>query len=65
MTEAEFSNLSLTILPAGLILIMGFIIWQLAKQSQAGKVGTAIMFLALGLGVTGYVFKEFLVSWLL
>ncbi|MBY0345260.1 MAG: DUF2788 domain-containing protein [Neisseriaceae bacterium] len=62
MTEAEFSKLSLAILPAGLIVIMGFIIWQLAKQSQAGKVGTAVMFLALGLGITGYIFKEFLVS---
>lgn len=64
MTEAEFSKLSLTILPAGLMLIMGFIIWHLAKQSKAGKVGTAIMFLALGLGVTGYIAKEFLLSWL-
>lgn len=65
MSEEEFTRWSMGILLTGLIGFMGFIIWDLGKKSNAGKFGTFILFLALGTGVTGFVFKEFLVSYFL
>lgn len=41
----------------GLIAFMAFIMWDLAKQSNAGKFGTAIIFFALGFGVLGFIIK--------
>ncbi|WP_043525885.1 DUF2788 domain-containing protein [Litchfieldella xinjiangensis] len=41
----------------GLILFMCFIIWDLARRSNAGKFGTAMLFVVLGAGMLGYVFK--------
>lgn len=40
-----------------LIIFMSFIMWDLAHKSKAGKFGTFIIFLALGLGVLGFVIK--------
>ena len=57
MTEAEFANLSVKILVPGLILFMAFIVWDLIRKSGAGKLGGAILFLALGLGTVGYIAK--------
>lgn len=65
MSEEEFTRWSMGILLTGLIGFMGFIIWDLEKKSNAGKFGTFVLFLALGTGVTGFVFKEFLVSYFL
>ncbi|WP_022653720.1 DUF2788 domain-containing protein [Aquaspirillum serpens] len=65
MSEEEFTRWSMGILLTGLIGFMGFIIWDLGKKSNAGKFGTFVLFLALGTGVTGFVFKEFLVSYFL
>lgn len=64
MSEEQFTNISMAVCLTGLIIFMGFIIWDLGKQSQAGKLGTAILFLVLGLGVTGFVFKNILVEFL-
>nr|WP_163503232.1 DUF2788 domain-containing protein [Halomonas socia] len=41
----------------GLILFMSFIIWDLARKSQAGKFGTIMLFIVLGAGMLGYVIK--------
>ena len=65
MSEEQFINWSMGILLTGLILFMGFIIWDLGKQSNAGRFGTFVLFLALGFGVTGFVFKELLVSFII
>ncbi|MFT6770157.1 DUF2788 domain-containing protein [Congregibacter sp.] len=46
-----------TIGVGGLILFMIFIIWDLAKSSNAGVFGTMILYLALALGVLGFVIK--------
>ncbi|MDN3555184.1 DUF2788 domain-containing protein [Halomonas maura] len=48
----------------GLMLFMCFIIWDLAKQSRAGRFGTLMLFVVLGAGMLGYVFKV-VVSWAL
>ena len=55
-TEA-FEELMTTLLVGGLILFMGFIVWDLAKKSKAGRYGTAVLFFALGLGVFGFIVK--------
>jgi len=62
MTVQQFEEISLTVLVGGLILYMGFIVWDLAKKSNAGKFGTAVLFFALGLGVVGFVAKTIIVE---
>ncbi len=49
----------------GLIIFMGFIIWDLGKKSQAGKTGMIVLFLVLGFGVSGFIFKNILVEFML
>ena len=46
----------------GLIVWMGFIVWDLAKKSQAGKFGTIALFTVLGAGVVGFLVKTVLVE---
>jgi hypothetical protein len=36
---------------------MVFIIWRLARDSKAGRLGTFVLFLALGFGMLGFVAK--------
>lgn len=57
LTVAEFEAISLKVLLTALVLYMVFIIGNLAWKSRAGKVGTIWMFLALGLGLLGFVAK--------
>lgn len=61
MTEAEFAEISIKVLVGGLILLMGFIMFDLAKKSGAGKLGTFIIFLVLGLCVAAFLIKEILI----
>tara|TARA_R110002049_G_scaffold308471_1_gene512612 strand:+ start:379 stop:579 length:201 start_codon:yes stop_codon:yes gene_type:complete len=62
MTVEAFETISLYVLVGGLILYMGFIVWDLAKKSNAGKFGTTILFLVLGLGVFGFIAKTVIVE---
>ena len=64
MTTEQFETMSLYICVGGLILYMFFIMYRLAKDSDAGKFGTLIIFTVLGLGVLGFVIKEALVLFL-
>jgi hypothetical protein len=57
MEPEVFEELMTTLLVGGLILFMGFIVWDLAKKSKAGRYGTAVLFFALGLGVFGFIVK--------
>ncbi|AOZ48563.1 DUF2788 domain-containing protein [Chromobacterium vaccinii] len=65
MSEEQFTNISLVVCLTGLIIFMGFIIWDLGKKSKAGKTGMIVLFLVLGFGVTGFVFKNILVEFML
>lgn len=65
MTEAEFASWSLRICLTVLIVFLGFIVWDLGKKSQAGKFGMFILFLVLGLGVFGFIFKEVLINFIM
>ncbi|QLG89867.1 DUF2788 domain-containing protein [Chitinibacter bivalviorum] len=60
MDEETFTTLSTSILCTGLILYMGFIIYNLAKESKAGKYGTLVLFFTLGFGMVGFIAKTIL-----
>lgn len=62
MSEAVFSQLAMLVLLTGLIVWMGFIVWDLAKKSQAGRFGTIALFTILGAGVVGFIIKTVLVE---
>lgn len=40
-----------------LILFMIFIVWDLARRSNAGRFGTFILYIALALGIFGFLIK--------
>ena len=65
MDEATFAAWSMKIGFTVLIIFLGFIIWDLGKKSQAGKFGMFILFLVLGLGIFGFIFKNILVEFLM
>ena len=61
MTEEEFVAIALPICLVGLILYMVYIMYMLGKESKAGKFGGMVIFVALGLGVFGFIAKEVLI----
>lgn len=65
MSEAEFSDWALKICLSGLVVFLGFIIWNLGKESKAGKFGMVMLFLVLGLGIFGFIFKNVLIEYLM
>lgn len=62
MTVEQFESYTLIICVGGLIIFMTFIMWDLAKKSNAGKFGTIILFTALGVGLLGFVIKTVMVE---
>lgn len=62
MTIEQFESWSLILGIGGLIVFMLFIVWDLAKSSKAGRFGTFILFLALALGLAGFIIKTVLVE---
>ncbi len=58
------SEYGVTIGVGGLILFMIFIVWDLAKRSDAGKFGTFILYIALAMGILGFVIKV-VITWLM
>ena len=65
MTEAEFSMWALRICIPALVIFLGFIIYNLGKESKAGKFGVVMLFLVLGLGIFGFIFKNVLIEYLM
>lgn len=57
METEQFEALMMYVLVGGLMLFMFFIIWDLAKKSKAGRLGTAILFLGLGLCLFAFLAK--------
>ncbi|MGH1438868.1 MAG: DUF2788 domain-containing protein [Cellvibrionaceae bacterium] len=62
MSVEQFESIALTVCVGGLILFMCFIMWDLAKRSNAGRFGTFILFAALGIGLLGFIIKTVLVE---
>lgn len=63
-TEEQLSGFFLTWGIGAFILYMVFIIGQLAWKSKAGKFGTFVMFLGLGVGFIGYLAKVVIQWWM-
>ncbi|MGV8921172.1 MAG: DUF2788 domain-containing protein [Pseudomonas sp.] len=64
MDPAVFEDWMMTILITILVGFMGFIVWDLAKKSKAGKFGTLILFFVLGLGIMAFVIKSVVIAYL-
>jgi hypothetical protein len=64
MTEERIAEIGLTFGVGGLILFMLFIIWDLARESRAGRLGTFVLFFVLAFGVLGFVAKQ-VIAWVL
>jgi Protein of unknown function (DUF2788) len=56
-SEEQIAQFGLTFGIGAFMLYMAFIIWQLARESKAGRFGTFVLFLALGVGLVGFVAK--------
>ena len=63
-SEEELSGFFLSWGIGAFILYMVFIIAQLAWKSKAGKFGTFVMFLGLGVGFVGYIAKVVIQWWM-
>ena len=61
MTFDQFESLSMYVFGGGLIIFMFFIVWDLAKKSKAGKLGTFVLFGVLGFAIMVFVIKEIFV----
>jgi hypothetical protein len=62
MSIEQFESWSLFLGIGGLIVWMLLIIWKMGRESQAGKYGFFVLFLALGLGFVGFIAKTVLVE---
>ena len=62
MNEAMFSQIAMLVFLTGLIVWMGVIVWDLAKKSKDGQVGTIGLMTVLGAGVVGFIVKTVLVE---
>jgi hypothetical protein len=56
-TEEQIAQFGLTFGVSAFMLYMVFIIFQLARESKAGRFGTFVLFLALGFGLVGFAAK--------
>lgn len=61
-TEEQIAQFGLSFGVGAFMLYMVFIIFQLARESKAGRFGTFILLIGLGFGLLGYVAK-FVIKW--
>lgn len=64
LTEQRIAELGLTWGIGGFILLMLVIIWNLARDSKAGKFGTFILFFVLAFGILGFALKS-VIQWVM
>lgn len=64
LNEKMISELGLTFGLVGFIGFMLFIVWDLARKSGAGKLGTFILFFVLAFGIFGFIAKN-IIQWVL
>ena len=64
ISEEQISQLGLTGGLAVLIGFMLFIIWDLARKSGAGRLGTFVLFFVLAFGMLGFIAKH-IIKWLM
>lgn len=63
-TEEQVSNFGVTVGVAAFIGYMLFIIWNLARQSNAGRLGTFVLFFVLAFGMLGFIAKS-IIQWVM
>jgi Protein of unknown function (DUF2788) len=63
-TEEQIAEFGLTFGLSGFMLFMLFIIWDLAKRSQAGRFGTFVLFFVLAFGILGFIAKQ-VIAWVI
>jgi len=64
ITEEQISQAGLTWGLALLIGFMLFIIWDLARKSGAGRLGTFVLFFVLAFGMLGFIAKH-IIKWIM
>ncbi|MBC3950859.1 MULTISPECIES: DUF2788 domain-containing protein [Pseudomonas] len=64
MEPEVYEQWMMTTLITLLVGFMGFIVWDLAKKSKAGRFGTLILFFVLGLGIMAFVIKTVVIAYL-
>ena len=57
-SEQQIAKFGLTFGITAFILYMLFIVWNLARESKAGRTGTIVLFFVLGFGMLGFVAKS-------
>ena len=57
LSEEQIATFGLTFGVSAFMLHMVFIIFQLARESKAGRLGTFVLFLGLGFGLLGFAAK--------
>ncbi len=58
MTTAEIEEIIMLVCVTGLVGYMGFIVWDLAKRSGAGRLGLFILLGVLMLAPAVFILKE-------
>jgi hypothetical protein len=59
-TEEQIAHFGLTWGVGAFIAFMLFIIWRLARDSKAGRLGTFVLFFVLAFGLLGFIAKTVL-----
>ena len=58
LTEEQVAEFGMTFGVGGFILFMLFIIFDLARKSKAGRLGTFVLFFVLSFGMLGFIAKS-------
>jgi hypothetical protein len=58
LTEEQIAEFGLTFGVGGFIVFMLFIVWDLARKSNAGRLGTFVLFFVLSFGMVGFIAKS-------
>jgi Protein of unknown function (DUF2788) len=58
LNEEQVAEFGMTFGVGGFILFMLFIIFDLARKSKAGKLGTFVLFFVLSFGMMGFIAKS-------
>jgi hypothetical protein len=56
-TEEQVSEFGITFGLAAFIAYMLFVVWNLARKSNAGRFGTLVLFFVLAFGMIGFIAK--------
>ena len=62
LDEEQIAWFGMTVGVAAFVGYMFFIIWQLARESKAGRFGTFVLFIVLGFGMIGFIAKG-IIKW--